>query len=195
VVAPELQPALREGLVRALLAGETPHPSQGRVRRAVAEAAELWRRSGGTLTALSPEALRERLLAQLEGVGSWDEFLRTPLELNWEAEVPAAERERLLALPTKVRLLGDTVPIHYEVTPEGGVARLHLREGQVRRLHADDLPELDRPLRFAVVRGTRPAAEADTLEEARTALAELEREERRARFKPPRHRHHGRRRG
>ena len=188
VVAPELVPALRQGLVRALLAGETPHPSQGRVRRAVAEAAELWRRSGGALAGLAPDALRDRLVAQLSAVHGWQEFLATPLELDPVREVSEGQRERLLALPAKVRLLGDTVPIHYEVTPEGGVARLHLREGQARRLEEKDLPALDRPLRFAVVRGSQPAVHADTLEGMRAALGQLARDERRARFKPPRHR-------
>jgi hypothetical protein len=85
-----------------------------------------------------------------------------------------------------VRLLDDTVPIHYEVGPDGGIARLHLREGQVRRLREEDLPRLDRPLRFAVLRGNHPALEADSLDALRAALRDSAERERRSKFKPPR---------
>ena len=186
---PELLPALGEALARALLAGETAHPSQGRVRRAAAELGELWRRSGGSLAAAAPDAVRERVVAQLQRVTGWQSFLSTPVELDAESLVPKPERERLLALPSGVRLFGDTVAIHYESSPEGGVARLQLREGQARRLRDEDLPRLDRPIRFAVVRGQRSAVQADTLEQLRSALQQADAAERSGRrFKPPRHR-------
>ena len=187
-VAEELRPALVDAVAGALLAGETVHPSQGRIRRAVAELGELWRRSGGTLPAAAPEAVRAAIATQLSAVVSWSQFLQTRVELDPAALVPEAVRSRLAALPTGVRLLGDTVPIHYEVGVDGGVARLHLREGQVRRLGEEDLPQLDRPLRFAVLRGNHPALEADTLEGLRAALRDSSERERRGRFKPPRHR-------
>jgi hypothetical protein len=184
----ELRPALIDALTGALLAGETAHPSQGRIRRAVAELGELWRRSGGSLPAASPVAVRAAIASQLSGVSSWNRFLETRAELDPAQLVPEAIRSRLAALPTGVRLLGDTVPIHYEVGSEGGVARLHLREGQLRRLREEDLPQLDRPLRFAVLRGNQPALEADTLDQLRVALRDSSERERRGRFKPPRHR-------
>ena len=46
-----LRPAARDVLADALIAGETTHPDQGRIRRALAVLDELWRRSGGALTA------------------------------------------------------------------------------------------------------------------------------------------------
>ncbi|HWA58390.1 MAG TPA: helicase-related protein [Gemmatimonadales bacterium] len=192
-LAPELYPLLRQSLVRHLLAGEAPHPSQGRVRRAAAELGELWRRSGGRLAAASPESVRETLLAQMDGITDWSSFVTTPLSLEVEGRVPEGERQRLLALPGSVRLFGDSVSLHYEVAPEGGVVRLRLREGQARRLRDEDLPALDRPLRFAVVRGQQAALEADTLEALRAAitqadLAERRERERGRRFRGPRHR-------
>lgn len=192
-LAPELLPLLRQSLVRHLLAGEAPHPSQGRVRRAAAELGELWRRSGGRLAAASPESVRETLLAQMDGVTGWSSFVATPLSLEVEGRVPEGERQRLLSLPGSVRLFGDSVALHYEVAPEGGVVRLRLREGQARRLRDEDLPALDRPLRFAVVRGQQAALEADTLEALRAAikqadLAERRERERGRRFRGPRHR-------
>ncbi len=187
-VPPEHRPALAQALARMLLAGETVHPSQGRLRRAVQELGELWRRSGGTLTAASPEALRERLGALLAYVTGWRDFLGTPVELDVSALVPAGDRERLMALPGRARIFGDQVPLRYEAGPAGGVVRLELREGQARRLSEADLPGVDRPLRFAVARGNRPALHADTLDELRALLRQAEQQERRDRFKPPRHR-------
>src|SRR5215207_8089805 len=78
----ELQPAARDVLARALWQGETTHPDQSRLRRVLAEADELWRRSGGSLKQLSPEALLQRIRRQLEGVRSWDEFQRTRVTLD-----------------------------------------------------------------------------------------------------------------
>jgi len=185
---PALREALREALAGALLAGETTHPSQSRVRRAAAEAGELWRRSGGTLDSLAPAAIRALLAQQLSEVTGWRSFLGTAVDLDPAAAIPHAERARLLALPDRVRLFGDTLALHYEVGAAGGVVRLHLREGQARRLREEDLPRLDRPLRFAVVRGSRPSIEADTLEALADGLEQAGRQERRTRLKSPKHR-------
>ena len=58
------------------------------------------------------------------------------------------------------------------------MVRLQLKEGQARRLKSGDLPEFDRPVRFTVLRGKRPAVRGDSLEELRRQLAGLGREER-----------------
>ena len=52
---------------RRAVAGETVHPDQARLRRALGDAGQLWRRSGGTLPEISPERIRARIRAQLEG--------------------------------------------------------------------------------------------------------------------------------
>src|SRR2546422_8425521 len=46
----ELADAARRALVQALLAGETPHPDQGRVRRALERFGHYWRSSGGRVS-------------------------------------------------------------------------------------------------------------------------------------------------
>jgi hypothetical protein len=187
----DLLDAVREALARALLAGETPHPSQGRIRRAAAELGELWRRSGGTLQAAAPERVRALLVQQLQQVTGWKSFLEARVELEADSLVPPEERDRLLALPSNMRLFGDTISLHYEVAPEGGgVIRLLLREGQARRLLAKDIPRFDRPVKFAMQRGTQPALEADTLDELRAALSMAEAQERRERHRTrgPKHR-------
>ena len=170
-----LRAAAREVLADALIAGETTHPDQGRVKRALAGLDELWRRSGGTLAAAAPPALRARILAQLEPVRSWDDFLHTRVGLDPAALVDAATRERLEALPSMIRLRGDAVPVDYELADGTGVARVRLREGQAKRLRADELPPFDRPLRFAVLRGRHEPVLADTIAELQAELKRVPR--------------------
>jgi len=166
---PLLEPA-RDAMTRAVLAGETIHPVQGRVRRGAALLRGWWLRTGGSLEAASEEALRAKVRAEQSGIRSWKDFLETPLSLEPEALVPEGVRHRLDALPGMVRLRGDAVPLEYEVDGGQGLVRVMLREGQARRLTMDELPELDRPIRFAVVRGGEPPLRAATLPELRELL-------------------------
>jgi hypothetical protein len=174
----DLADGARAALRDAVLAGDTPHPDQSAVRRALERLGFYWRRSGGTLAAASTEAAAEHLARQLAQVTSWDQFIGTRLSLDVDATVPAPERARLEALPSSVHLYGDRVPVDYEVEQGVGVARLRLREGQARRLRERDLPPFDRPVRFTVIRGKREAVRADTLAELGRKLAGLTREER-----------------
>ena len=124
------------------------------------------------------DGLAARLAAQLAGVDSWEAFIGRTLALDAEAIVPADVRAPLDALPASLHLYGDRVPLDYDVEPSGGVVRLRLKEGQARRLRPHDLPALDRPVRFTVIRGKRPAVRADSLEEMHRQLADLPRVER-----------------
>jgi hypothetical protein len=159
----ELAEQARDTLAAQLVQAETQHPDQARLRRTLAELDELWRRSGGTLPAVSPESLRAMLRRQLDGVNSWEGFLRSRFAVNPAELVDAETRERLESLPQRLHLRGDAVPLDYEIQNGEGVARVRLREGQAKRLRADELPRLDRPLRFAVQRGRHPPLLADTI--------------------------------
>jgi len=169
-IPPALREAARHALAHGLLDGGLEHPDQGRVRRAVQEARELYLRSGGTLPALSEAALAGLLRAQLEEVTSWAEFERAQVVLDLDPLVPAGERAALEALPASIRIRGDAVPLDYEVAAGEPVVRLRLREGQARQLTLKELPPLDRPVRFAVVRGGEPPLLADTLPELQAEL-------------------------
>ncbi|HWN20323.1 MAG TPA: helicase-related protein [Gemmatimonadales bacterium] len=177
-IPPELQPAARDVLTQVLMDGETVHPDQNRLRHTLAELDELWRRSGGALRAISPEEIRLRIQQQLEGVTGWEEFLRTRISLDPRELVEDETRARLEALPGRLHLRGDAVPLDYEVEGGVGVARVRLREGQAKRLRADELPPLDRPLRFAVQRGTHPPIQADTIPALQSLLQRPQKAER-----------------
>ena len=168
----------RDLLAGLLVAGEVVHPDAGRLKRAVGELDELWRRSGGTLPDLAPGAVRSRVRSLLGGVGSWDDFQRTRVALDPTALVDQATRERLSALPGMVRVRGDAAPVDYELQDGQGVARIRLREGQAKRLRPEELPALDRPVRFAVQRGRHPPLLADTLPELQALLRKAPRYER-----------------
>jgi hypothetical protein len=88
--------------------------------------------------------------------------------IDADAIVPREVRERYANLPDHVMIRDREIEIHYEVesTPEGttGVARLRLPEKLARTLVEEELPTLDRPLRFIVTRGARGAARGDTLD-------------------------------
>jgi ATP-dependent helicase HrpA len=169
----ELADAARRALATALLAGETPHPDQGRVRRALERFGHYWRRSGGALAQADSEKIAEHVMAQLAHVQSWDDFIAARVNLDPDAAISEAERQRLDALPSSVSLYGDRVPVDYDVDQGVGVVRLRLKEGQARRLHPKDLPEFDRPVRFTVTRGKHESVRAGSLEELRTALRSL----------------------
>jgi hypothetical protein len=171
----DLRAAALEALADAIVAGETVHPDQGRMRRALAELDELWRRSGGTLANAGRARLRELIRAQLEGVTSWDAFLATRLRLEPGELVDEMTRATLAELPSAARLKGDTVALEYDLEGNDPVVRLRLREGQARRLESGDLPALDRPLRFEVVRGGQPPVRAATLAGLKAELGRIER--------------------
>jgi hypothetical protein len=165
-----LRAEARDVLADALMAGEVEHPDATRVRRAVSVLDELWRRSGGRLVDLSPEAIRLRLRQQLESVSSWEDFQRTRVAIDPAELVDEPTRQRLDALPGMVRVRGDAAPVEYELQRGEGVARVRLREGQAKRLRADEVPVLDRPVRFAVQRGRHPPILADTVPDLQALL-------------------------
>jgi hypothetical protein len=171
---PELRDAAQRALVQALLAGETPHPDQGKVRRALERFGYYWRRSGGALTQAHGDHIAQSIAAQLGRVNSWDDFIAARILLDPDAAIPAGERDRLDALPSSVSLYGDRVALDYDVEQGvGGVVRLRLKEGQARRLHPRDLPSFDRPVRYTVTRGKHEAVRANSLEELRSGLRGL----------------------
>ncbi len=177
----ELREKARNALADALLAGLTVHPDQRAIARAGSRLNEYWRRSGGTLEATAPEAMRHIVRDQLRTVTSWDEFLGTPVELNVADLVPDEQRTELDALPSSAMVLGDRIPVTYDIEGGMGIARLRLREGQARRLRSRDLPIIERPLRLSVYRGKREVVRVATLEELLQALKRLPRRERRGR--------------
>jgi hypothetical protein len=187
--SPDLERQARRTLAEAMARGEARHLSMRANLSAVEEVRETYRRSGGATPRLGFQELASLYEAKLAGIRSMNEFRHTPIELDADAIVPRATRDKYRDLPESVEIRGREVEIHYDVeeTPEGtiGVARLRLPEKLARTLVEQELPALDRPLRFVVARGARGAARATTLDALQeeldrpfteTELAEMERE-------------------
>jgi hypothetical protein len=181
----------RRVLAEALAREEARHVAVRRNREQVAEVRELYRRSGGTTPRLGQAELAALYEHELRDVGSMREFSAAPLRLSLGDMVPPDRRAGLLALPSEVEIRGKWVRIEYDVedvpdaagaadgaTPHTdgpaprlvAVARIVLPEKLARTLATEELPTLDRPLRFVVHRGQRGAARGSSLEELQEVL-------------------------
>jgi hypothetical protein len=177
-------PPGREGEARLVLAealarGEARHPAVRRNRRMIEEVRELYRRSGGTTPRLPLADLASRYEDALRAVDSMTAYRVAPLALDLDSLVDADERERLRALPDAVEVRGKWIEVEYDVEEGTGdegapvrraVARLRLPEKMARTLASEELPTLDRPLRFVVLRGPRGAVRATSVQELQELL-------------------------
>lgn len=165
---PELAGRARHVLAVALAEGEAHHPAVQRNQARIEDVREVWRRSGGLTPALEVPELTARYEALLDGVDSMGGFLARPLELDLESLVPPDVRARFMALPKGVLVREQAVPLVYDVerdeagTPYG-VVWLDLPEKLARTLVEEELPPLDRPVRFQVRRGRRGIVRGETL--------------------------------
>ncbi len=172
---PELTGRARRVLAEAMARGEAQHPALHRNQPLIEEVREVWRRSGGRTAKLEVPELTALYEAQLEGITTMDEFQARPLALDLDALVPPGTREALLALPGEVSIRELPVELDYEVEQDeagapAGVVRLHLPEKLARTLVEEELPLLDRPMRFSVSRGRRGTVRADSLLELQELL-------------------------
>jgi ATP-dependent helicase HrpA len=161
-------------LAEALAKGQARHLSVKKNRAAIDDIRQTYRRSGGETARLKLDDLTAWYERELAGITSMDEFRNTRLFLNRDEFVPRDVREKYAALPDSVVIRDREVDIEYDVEDEGGarlaVARLRLPEKLARGLSEAELPVLDRPLRFVVIRGQRGALRANTLDDLQEAL-------------------------
>ena len=172
--AEEDAPAARTALADALAREEARHLAVRRNRDAIHEVRELYRRSGGATPRLGQLELRSRYVDALSEVHSVREYRAASLQLDVSDLIDPEVRTRLLALPDVVEVRGRAVDIDYDVEDgEQGtlaVARLVLPEKLARTVVAEELPVLDRPLRFVVQRGQRGSVRARTIGELQELL-------------------------
>jgi ATP-dependent helicase HrpA len=178
----DLAPQARGVLAESLARFEAHHNAVKRNRQAIEELREVHRRSGGAtprLGAAELAAIYERMLEE-QGVTSLEDFRAARLEIDPDVIVPFEERQLYMQLPGAVEIRDRTVPIDYDVEWSGtgdaarplGVARLRLPAKLARNLAAEEIPRLDRPVRFTVTRGQRGAVKAADLQELQQKLDE-----------------------
>ncbi len=184
----ELLGRARAALVEALMTGAARHPQARALRQTLDRVGELQRRAGGVLAGAEGAALREALARRLAEVRSLEDFQRADVALAVDDFVGADRRRQLEALPSLVEIHGERCPLDYEVEDGRGVVRLRLKEPLARRLASHEVPTLDRPVRFTVVRGKHAALRAASLDELRRLLSASRREDGRRSGPARRHR-------
>jgi ATP-dependent helicase HrpA len=172
---PELAPSARRALAEALARFEAQHKDVPKNRAAIEEIRELYRRSGGATPRLNFADLTTLYEGQLEeqNVQSLLDFRNAHLQVRVDDFVPGEVRAKLWQLPSKISVRDREIEIKYELEEEPqllGVARLLLPEKLARTLGEEELPEVDRPLRFMVSRGQKGAVRADSLDELQELL-------------------------
>jgi hypothetical protein len=173
-IPPELAEKARHVLAEAMATGQARHASVKRNRAAVEKIRETWRKSGGVTPRLRSTDLVAWYEKQLAGITSINDFRNTRFTLDPDEIVPREVRERYENLPETVIIRDREVDLEYDVEENDGqltgVARLRLPEKLARTLVDEELPVLDRPLRFVVIRGQRGAIRADSLDELQELL-------------------------
>ena len=171
-----LEAEARRVLAEAMARGEAHHHAVQANRQGIEAVREAYRRSGGVTPRLGLAELTAWYEREIAGVRSVQEWRAARAAFDADAFVPRAERQRLMALPGAVEIRDRAVPIEYEVeesaTGSTGVARLRVPEKIARTLVEEELPQLDRPLRFVVTRGARGAVKAASLDELQERLDE-----------------------
>jgi len=157
----------RRVLAGAMAAGVAYHRDIRENREAFRELREVYRRSGGLTADVGEAALSEYFAGKLARVTSYSQFAEADLSLVAEDFVTAAERKKWLSLPSTVSIHGQDYPLDYGIEDGVGIARARVPEKVIWQLQDTDVPELDRPLRWTVLRGKRGAVRATTIEEAK----------------------------
>ena len=175
-IPPEFAEKARRVLAEAMAKGQARHASVKRNRAAVEKIRETWRRSGGKTPRFRLSDLTSWYENRLAGITSLNDFRNTRFTLDPDEIVSREVRERYENLPDTALIRDREVDIEYDVEDVDGqfvgVARLRLPEKLAKNLAEEELPVLDRPLKFVVIRGQRGAIRADTLEELQEQLSQ-----------------------
>ena len=173
---PDLAESARHVLAEALARGEARHLAVKKNRDVIDSIRDAYKKSGGETRRLGLADLTTLYEQQLADVSSMDEFRSARLRIDKQEFVPRDVQERLANLPTQVTIRDRDIDIDYDVEERDGdrraVARLRLPEKIARTLTELEIPRLDRPIRFVVLRGQRGAVRADTLEDLQERLAQ-----------------------
>jgi ATP-dependent helicase HrpA len=172
VFPPDLADAARDALANALASGEARHHAVRRDSSAIHEIRAAYRRSGGRTPRLSETELAALYRVPLAQVNSFTEFRSAPLPIDLNAVLSPDARHAYDHLPSETMIRGQSVPIEYDVQDSTGIARLRLPAKLARTLTEAEVPPLDRPVRFTVLRGQQSAVHADTLDALQDLLAE-----------------------
>ena len=169
VFPPELAAAARSVLAEGAARGELRHTAVRRNAPIVEEIREAYRRLGGVTPRLGESDLAAWYLQQMGDATDWETIRALPMRLDRREWLTDAQVDAARTMPGAAEIRDRSVTLEYDVEQQGeatvGVVRLRLPEKLARTVTAEELPQLDRPLRFVVTRGQRGSVRAATLEE------------------------------
>lgn len=164
---PDLAPAARHLLAEAAARGELRHPGVRRNQPVIEEIRGVWRRLGGASTRLGQAELTAWYESQMHDAMDYEHVRALPLRMVRHDFVTDAQVAEARALPDDVLVRDKAVPLDYDVEDVDGalrpVVRLRLPEKMARTLVEEELPTMDRALRFVVPRGQRGSVRAADL--------------------------------
>lgn len=188
---PELAQKARHALAESLARGELRHPATRRNLPVVEDVRETYRRLGGITPRLGQAELTAWYEAQMGDRSDWESIRSLPMRLEAREFITSEQWNAARELPGAAEIRDRAVALEYDVEePDStpfGVVRLRLPEKLARTITEEELPQLDRPIRFVVPRGQRGSVRANTLSELQDKLAmpftddELEQPPRRSR--------------
>jgi uncharacterized membrane protein YgcG len=171
---PEHAQAARHLLADAAARHALRHASVRRNQPLVEEIREVWRRLGGITPRLGQTELTAWYEQRMDGATNWDTIRQLPMLLDRRDFVSADQLAEARALPGAVEIRDRTVPMDYDVEEHDGrlvpVVRLRVPEKLARTMIQEEVPSLDRPVRFVVPRGQRGSVRADTLDDLQHKL-------------------------
>ena len=171
-------------LADAAARGQLRHPAVRRNQPVIDEIREIWRRLGGTFPRLGQAELTAWYAAQMPSAWDWEAVRALLLLMDRRTFVSEAQRAAARALPDAVEVRDRTVGLEYDVEERDGaltpVVRLRVPEKLARTLAPSEVPSLDRPVRFVVLRGQRGSVRADDLDTLQERLDDPYTDEERA---------------
>jgi hypothetical protein len=175
---------IRHLLADAAARGQLRHPAVRRNQPVIDEIREIWRRLGGTFPRLGQAELTAWYAAQMHSAWDWEAVRALPLLMDRRTFVSEAQRAEARALPEAVEVRDRTVGLEYDVEERDGaltpVVRLRVPEKLARTLAPSEVPSLDRPVRYVVLRGQRGSVRADDLDTLQERLDDPYTDEERA---------------
>ena len=182
---PALAPAARHLLAESAARGELRHPAIRRNQPNVDEIRTVWRKLGGTTTRLGQAELTAWYEAQLSDAWTYDDVRALPLKLDRREFITDEQIAAARIIPDAAAVRDRTVELEYDIEERDGVqtavVRYCLPEKLARTVIAEELPVLDRPIRFKVMRGQRGAVRADDLDTLQQRLDDPYTDEERSR--------------
>jgi len=170
----ELATAARRLLADAAARGELRHAAVRRNQPIIEEIREVWRRLGGVTPRFGQAELAAWYEAQMGDARDWESIRAMLFKLDRRAFVSDAQLAEARAMPGAVEIRDRTVPLEYDVEDGNagpmGVIRLRMPEKLARTLVQEEVPVLDRPVRFVVPRGQRGSVRASDLHELQEKL-------------------------